>query len=210
MYDYGWRQYMPDIGRWYGMDQLGEHPYQIDKSPYAFTWNNPVKLVDQDGLCPDCPDPTKADEIVNHSNGNQYFSVETSGGFKWVQVQDIQEVIVGGGSGSSSSGFYLGIGFLGMGSGGSGSASVGGWGIYGGGALFPIKQRPVDDIEEQMIRKQQLEYERLQNSKIDDIATGLGINMNLKEGLTDLAKKIANGNIGKSGENFLKSTKILG
>jgi len=127
MYDYGARFYMPDIGRWYGMDQLGEHPYQIDKSPYAFTWNNPVNLVDQDGLCPDCPDPTKADEIVNHSNGNQYFSVETSGGFKWVQVQDIQEVIVGGGSGSSS-GFYLGIGFLGMGSGGSGSASVGGWG----------------------------------------------------------------------------------
>lgn len=34
--------------------------------------------------------------------------------------------------------------------------------------------------------------------------------MNLKEGLIDLAKKIANGNIGKSGENFLKSTKILG
>lgn len=82
--------------------------------------------------------------------------------------------------------------------------------MSGGGAPSPIKLRPVDDIEEQINRKQQLEYQRLQNSKIYDIATGLGINMNLKEGLADLAKKIANGNIGKSGENFLKSTKILG
>ncbi len=111
----------------------------------------------------------------------------------------------------------FGIGNLGSSGGGSSGigGNGGGWGspgggMSGGGAPSPIKLRPVDDIEKQMNRKQQLEYQRLQNSKIDDIATGLGINMNLKEGLTDLAKKIANGNIGKSGENFLKSTKILG
>ena len=50
--------------------------------------------------------------------------------------------------------------------GGGGIGGNGGWGIYGGGmsggAPSPIKQRPVDDIEEQMNRKQQLEYERLQ------------------------------------------------
>ena len=26
---------------------------QVDKSPYAFTWNNPINLVDPDGLSPD-------------------------------------------------------------------------------------------------------------------------------------------------------------
>ncbi len=62
----------------------------------------------------------------------------------------------------------FGVGYLGMGSGvgGGGIGGNGGWGIYGGGmsggAPPPIKLRPVDDIEEQMNRKQQLEYERLQ------------------------------------------------
>ncbi|WP_228445184.1 RHS repeat-associated core domain-containing protein [Chryseobacterium shandongense] len=33
MYDYDWRQYMPDIGRWNGMDQLTEK-YR-STSPYG-------------------------------------------------------------------------------------------------------------------------------------------------------------------------------
>lgn len=47
MYDYGWRQYMPDIGRWNGMDQLAES-YQ-STSPYGYVMNNPVMLKDPDG-----------------------------------------------------------------------------------------------------------------------------------------------------------------
>ncbi|NIF07855.1 RHS repeat-associated core domain-containing protein [Chryseobacterium sp. Tr-659] len=45
--DYGWRQYMPDLGRWFGMDQLSEayHP----TSPYAYVMNNPVSFIDPDG-----------------------------------------------------------------------------------------------------------------------------------------------------------------
>ena len=45
--DYGWRQYMPDLGRWNGMDQLAEsyHP----ASPYAYVINNPVSFMDPDG-----------------------------------------------------------------------------------------------------------------------------------------------------------------
>ena len=45
--DYGWRQYMPDLGRWNGMDQLAEsyHP----ASPYAYVINNPVSFIDPDG-----------------------------------------------------------------------------------------------------------------------------------------------------------------
>ncbi|MCJ7933282.1 MAG: RHS repeat-associated core domain-containing protein [Chryseobacterium sp.] len=45
--DYGWRQYMPDLGRWIGMDQLSES-YSSD-SPYAYVLNNPVNMYDPDG-----------------------------------------------------------------------------------------------------------------------------------------------------------------
>lgn len=45
--DYGWRQYMPDLGRWNGMDQLSENYASI--SPYGYVMNNPISLVDPDG-----------------------------------------------------------------------------------------------------------------------------------------------------------------
>ena len=47
MYDYGWRHYMPDIGRWNGMDQLSEMYAPV--SPYAYVANNPVNFTDPDG-----------------------------------------------------------------------------------------------------------------------------------------------------------------
>ena len=217
MYDYGWRQYMPDIGRSYGMDQLGEHPYQIDKSPYAFTWNNPVNFVDPDGNCPDCPSNYDIGQSWLSSDGIWYTREEGS----WRganRIVHIDGVVVPGGSSSGSFSSFSWGGLLGIGSGSSGGGSSGigggwgspgnGWGIYGGGAPFPIKQRPVDDLEKQMNRKQQLEYERLQNSKIDDIATGLGINMNVKKVVINYANDI--GDIGNSGKSLLKITNTIG
>jgi RHS repeat-associated protein len=47
LYDYGWRQYMPDIGRWNGMDQLAES--YLSTSPYAYVMNSPVNMFDPDG-----------------------------------------------------------------------------------------------------------------------------------------------------------------
>ncbi|PWW17016.1 RHS repeat-associated protein [Chryseobacterium sp. AG844] len=47
MFDYGWRQYMPDLGRWNGIDQLAES-YQM-ASPYAYVLNNPISFLDPDG-----------------------------------------------------------------------------------------------------------------------------------------------------------------
>ncbi|WP_431612368.1 DUF6443 domain-containing protein [Chryseobacterium sp. 'Rf worker isolate 10'] len=45
--DYGWRQYMPDLGRWNGIDQLAETYHSTN--PYAYVINNPVSFTDPDG-----------------------------------------------------------------------------------------------------------------------------------------------------------------
>lgn len=47
MLDYGWRQYMPELGRWNGMDKLAE--FYDTVSPYAYVMNNPVMFTDPDG-----------------------------------------------------------------------------------------------------------------------------------------------------------------
>ncbi|MDQ0593930.1 RHS repeat-associated protein [Chryseobacterium ginsenosidimutans] len=47
MLDYGWRQYMPELGRWNGMDQLAE--MYNDISPFAYVGNNPIMMFDPDG-----------------------------------------------------------------------------------------------------------------------------------------------------------------
>jgi RHS repeat-associated protein len=47
MFDYGWRQYMPDLGRWNEMDQLSES--YLSTSPSAYVANNPVSMRDPDG-----------------------------------------------------------------------------------------------------------------------------------------------------------------
>ncbi len=54
LYDYGARWYDPAVGRFLSVDPLADHPNQVDKSPCAYTWNNPVKLKDPDGKCPQC------------------------------------------------------------------------------------------------------------------------------------------------------------
>ncbi len=53
-YYYGARYYDPVISRWLSVDNLASHPNQVDKSPYAYAWNNPVYYTDPDGNCPWC------------------------------------------------------------------------------------------------------------------------------------------------------------
>ena len=48
------RLYNPSIGRWLGVDPLADEPEQVDKSPYAYAWNNPINYTDPDGRCPSC------------------------------------------------------------------------------------------------------------------------------------------------------------
>nr|WP_315031170.1 DUF6443 domain-containing protein [uncultured Chryseobacterium sp.] len=47
LYSYGWREYMPDIGKWNGVDQLAED--YLSASPYAYVLNNPINMFDPDG-----------------------------------------------------------------------------------------------------------------------------------------------------------------
>lgn len=49
---FGARYYMPAIGRWGSVDPLALDPAQVDKSPYAYSWNNPATLTDPDGRIP--------------------------------------------------------------------------------------------------------------------------------------------------------------
>ena len=45
------------MGRFTSVDALADHPNQVDKSPYAYAWNNPITLNDPDGNCPTCDTP---------------------------------------------------------------------------------------------------------------------------------------------------------
>ncbi|WP_198675368.1 DUF6443 domain-containing protein [Pleomorphovibrio marinus] len=55
LYDFGARHYDPVVGRWWGVDPMGDHPKQIGMSPYSAFWNNPVRYIDPDGKMPCCP-----------------------------------------------------------------------------------------------------------------------------------------------------------
>ncbi|MCF6168796.1 DUF6443 domain-containing protein [Lutibacter sp.] len=53
-YDVSARNYDPALGRWFVVDALADAPEQIDKSPYQYAWNNPIRYNDPDGNCPSC------------------------------------------------------------------------------------------------------------------------------------------------------------
>ena len=105
-YDYGWRQYMPDLGRWFGMDQLSEKFHS--HSPYAYAVNNPVMLYDIDGR--DLPgwlqtlwDATKYNEYTTFSgfdsNGTPS-SVSFGGSFSAENFTAFVNFLSNGGTGN--------------------------------------------------------------------------------------------------------------
>lgn len=63
LYDAKARMYDPLVPRFWSIDPLADHANQMDKSPYAYAWNNPVNLTDPDGRCPSCPQGEEAAQI---------------------------------------------------------------------------------------------------------------------------------------------------
>ncbi len=106
---------------------------------------------------------------------------------------------------------FFGIGNLGSSGGGSSGigSNGGGWGVFGG-AQSPIKLRPVDDIEKQMNRKQQLEYERLQN-KLGQVNKGVSAAMIGNGVKTELIKQAGKlGELAPKVQGYLKGVTLIG
>ncbi|WP_417886396.1 DUF6443 domain-containing protein [Zunongwangia sp.] len=67
-YDFGARNYNPDLGRWMNMDPLAEVYYE--RSPYNYTLNNPILFLDPDGKRVDTSFIYAEDEEGNYKNPN--------------------------------------------------------------------------------------------------------------------------------------------
>ena len=82
VYDMSARNYMPDIGRWGVIDELGELFY--DQSPYAFANNNPAIFSDPSGLAPE----SSAEEEKFSSSEQNFASTFVNGKGKIVEHRD--------------------------------------------------------------------------------------------------------------------------
>ncbi|MBD3906414.1 hypothetical protein NAL32_19760 [Chryseobacterium sp. Ch-15] len=72
LYYYGARYYNPRLSIWYGVDPLAEK--MPSWSPYVYTFNNPVNLIDPDGREPIDPPVTFSNKFVSNVLKNKRFS----------------------------------------------------------------------------------------------------------------------------------------
>lgn len=77
VYDYGFRLYMPDLGRMPNLDPLAELAYDITPNRYCF--NNPVRFIDPTGLWETSANGYTTDKPEDIKRFVSYLDFETSG-----------------------------------------------------------------------------------------------------------------------------------
>ncbi|WP_248875141.1 RHS repeat-associated core domain-containing protein [Epilithonimonas zeae] len=104
-YDYGWRQYMPDLGRWFGMDQLSET--YSSTSPYAYVMNNPISFFDPDGRYTQSSGNNWLQDMWDNTTSYSSWSNTGNGSFKGGEIgmphdqfTSFYNFLSGGGTGS--------------------------------------------------------------------------------------------------------------
>ena len=91
MYDYGWRNYMPDLGRWGVIDPRSQYTHEA----YSYVWNNPINLWDPTGMegelatCPTCPNTPEFQSYINDPNNVYVYESETNTAIKEIQIQEV-------------------------------------------------------------------------------------------------------------------------
>ena len=95
MYALDWRQYDPAIGRFATLDPETDEPEQLDKSPYAFAWNNPVLNNDPDGRNPIKGWLKRALKAMA-DDGVKYVAKTSKGGIKPVSSKSAEKMLKNG------------------------------------------------------------------------------------------------------------------